>query len=111
MRQAAEAALEMREAMEELIERMQRNRLDDDQLRNLADQTRDLLDYAGRASGRAVEAIQERQAGGPVQPPPLRVARKQMRPGGCPGWRTTNENGSAELHGPGPGPQRRTGGA
>jgi len=59
--QIAERIAAQRQAIDKVTERMQMNRLDDEQLRSLLQQAGDLLDFAGRAANRAVEAIEERQ--------------------------------------------------
>jgi hypothetical protein len=51
-----------REMLAELRADMERNRLDDAQLAELLQQSADLLEYAGRAANRAVEAIEQRRA-------------------------------------------------
>jgi hypothetical protein len=50
-----------REAIEQVLERVRMNRLDDEQLKGLVQQSGDLLDFAGRAANRAMEAIEARQ--------------------------------------------------
>ncbi|HRQ75838.1 MAG TPA: hypothetical protein PK098_07965 [Phycisphaerales bacterium] len=55
--QLTERIAAQREAVEELAQQMERNRLDDRQLESLLQQSRDLLDFAGRAANRATEAI------------------------------------------------------
>ena len=59
--QIAERIAAQRQAIDTVTERMQMNRLDDEQLESLLQQAGDLLDFAGRAANRAVEAIEERQ--------------------------------------------------
>ena len=59
--QIAERIATQRQAIDTVAERMQMNRLDDEQLESLLQQAGDLLDFAGRAANRAVEAIEERQ--------------------------------------------------
>jgi len=49
-----------REAIERLQDRSTRNRMQDEQLAGLLQQSGDLLDYAGRAGNRAMEAIESR---------------------------------------------------
>ena len=60
--QIAERIATQRQALDKVTERMQMNRLDDQQLESLLQQAGDLLDFAGRAANRAVEAIEARQA-------------------------------------------------
>ncbi len=60
--QIAERIATQRQAIDKVTERMQMNRLDDKQLESLLQQAGDLLDFAGRAANRAVEAIEQRQA-------------------------------------------------
>jgi hypothetical protein len=59
--QIAERIATQRQAIDTVAERMQMNRLDDEQLQSLLQQAGDLLDFAGRAANRAVEAIEQRQ--------------------------------------------------
>lgn len=49
------------ESLAELEARVGRNRLDDEELRSTLDQAKDLLETAGRASGRASESMQVRR--------------------------------------------------
>lgn len=58
--QFAERIADQRAALDEVAQRLDRNRLDDRQLSDLLGQSNDLLDYAGRAANRAVEAMEER---------------------------------------------------
>lgn len=53
----AERIAAQRELLDDLEARMDRNRLDDEPLRELIGQSRDLLEHAGRAANRAVEAM------------------------------------------------------
>lgn len=62
--QIGQRIAEQREMIERLAEDVQRNRLDDEQLENLLGQSGDLLDYAGRASTRAAEQIEQRRQQG-----------------------------------------------
>jgi hypothetical protein len=62
--QISERVATQREAIDRILQRMQMNRLDDEQLATLVQQSGELLDFAGRAANRAVEAIEQRQAGG-----------------------------------------------
>lgn len=67
--QVSERVAEQREALEQIAQRMQNNRLDDAQLDELIAQSGDLLDFAGRAANRAVEQMQAREAeGAPTSP-------------------------------------------
>ncbi len=59
--QIAERIAAQRQAIDTVVERMQMNRLNDEQLESLLQQSGDLLDFAGRAANRAVEAIEQRQ--------------------------------------------------
>ncbi len=65
--QISERIAAQRQAVGEVLERMEQNRLADEQLQGLVVQAGDLLDYAGRAANRATGAIEERQAQGPAQ--------------------------------------------
>jgi hypothetical protein len=66
--QIGERIAGQREAVEEIERALQQNRLDDQQLADLLNQTQDLLDHAGRSASKAVEAIEKRQdAQGPSQ--------------------------------------------
>jgi hypothetical protein len=56
------------EAVDEIERLLRQNRLKDDQIASIVDQTRDLLDHAGRAANRAVEAIEKRQGDGSSAP-------------------------------------------
>ena len=60
--QLGERLGEQRGAIDDLRDQLRRNRLDDEQLEGLLQQSLDLLDYAGRASSRAVSAIEDRDA-------------------------------------------------
>ncbi len=60
--QIGERIAGQREAIDELRERLEMNRLGDEQLSTLVQRSADLLDFAGRAGTRAVEAIEARQA-------------------------------------------------
>ena len=59
--QIAERIAAQRDSIDRVTERMRMNRLDDEQLRTLLQQAGDMLDFAGRAANRAVEAIEQRQ--------------------------------------------------
>ncbi len=59
--QIAERIATQRLAIDTVTERMRMNRLDDEQLASLLQHAGDLLDFAGRAANRAVEAIEARQ--------------------------------------------------
>ncbi len=59
--QIAERIADQRDALDRVAERMQMNRLDDEPLSSLLSQAGDLLDFAGRAANRAVEAVEARQ--------------------------------------------------
>ena len=60
--QIGERVATQRQAIDRIVERMRMNRLDDEQLATLVQQSGELLDFAGRAANRAVEAIEQRQA-------------------------------------------------
>ena len=92
--QIAERIASQREIVELLEERMDVNRLDDEQLDHLLAQVGDLLDFAGKAANQALEQIQRRQdqprqaeqrAGRPAdagdQSPPDEAAPRGDRPG------------------------------
>jgi hypothetical protein len=67
--QLAERIAAQRDAVEELREQFERNRLDDAQIEEIVRQSGDLLDYAGRAASQAVEAIRARPPGASTPPP------------------------------------------
>ncbi len=63
----AERIAAQREEVASLTDRIERNRLEDDQLRELLRQSSDLLDFAGRAANRALTSLEdaaEREAAG-----------------------------------------------
>ena len=60
--QIAERVASQRDIVDLLNQRMDVNRLDDEQLGQLLEQVGDLLDYAGRAANQALEEIQRRQS-------------------------------------------------
>jgi hypothetical protein len=60
--QIGERVATQRQAIERVGERMRMNRLDDELLAALVQQSGELLDFAGRAANRAVEAVEKRQA-------------------------------------------------
>ena len=60
--QAAARIATQRQAVDRIVQRIGLNRLDDEQLGRLVRQAGDLLDFAGRAVNRAIEAIEARQA-------------------------------------------------
>jgi len=60
--QIGERVATQREVIDRIVQRMQMNRLDDEQLATLVQQSGELLDFAGRAANRAVEAVEQRQA-------------------------------------------------
>lgn len=60
--QIAERVASQRDIVDQLNQRMDVNRLDDEQLGQLFEQVGDLLDYAGRAANQALEEIQRRQS-------------------------------------------------
>jgi hypothetical protein len=64
--QIAERIAQQQQAIDEIRRQMQQNRLDDDQLSSLLNQSRDLLDYAGRAASEAAARIAERRQEGPA---------------------------------------------
>ena len=74
--QIARRIAAQRDNIDRVTGRMHMNRLDDEQLGTLLQQAGDMLDFAGRAANRAVEAIEERQdqvrlaapGGAPMQP-------------------------------------------
>ncbi len=77
-----------REAVDRLAARISTNRLQDEQIQDLVGQVGDLLDFAGRASGRAVHEIEERQAavreqgaGAPRRPEPAPPRADAAQPG------------------------------
>jgi len=65
--QISERISQQQQAIDEIAQRMEENRLDDEQLASLLSQSRDLLDYAGRAATEATEAIADRRADGPAE--------------------------------------------
>jgi hypothetical protein len=67
--QIGERVATQRRAIDRIVQRMQMNRLDDEQLATLVQQSGELLDFAGRAANRAVEAIEQRQAEMQTQDP------------------------------------------
>jgi len=56
-----ERLAEQQQAIEQIEQRMRDNRLDDQQMNDLLRQSRDILDFAGQAANRAVEAIEQRR--------------------------------------------------
>ncbi|MHC4588417.1 MAG: coiled-coil domain-containing protein, partial [Planctomycetota bacterium] len=60
--QIGERIATQREAIDRVLQRMEMNRLNDEQLTGLVQQSGELLDFAGRAANRAVEAIEKRQS-------------------------------------------------
>ena len=60
--QIAERVASQRDIVDQLEQRMDVNRLDDEQLGQLFGQVGDLLDYAGRAANQALQEIQQRQS-------------------------------------------------
>jgi len=64
--QIGQRIAEQRDMIGQLRDDMTRNRLDDQQLSMLLDQSADLLDYAGRASTEAARQIEQRRAAGTV---------------------------------------------
>jgi hypothetical protein len=60
--QLGERVAAQRQAADDIERLMKQNRLDDEQLSSIVDQTRDLLDHAGRAAGKAVQEIGKREA-------------------------------------------------
>lgn len=58
--QIGQRIAEQREMISRLAEDIKRNRLDDEQLQTLLEQSSDLLDYAGRASSTASQMIEQR---------------------------------------------------
>jgi hypothetical protein len=60
--QIGERVAAQRQVIDRVLQRMQMNRLDDEQLTGLVQQSGELLDFAGRAANRAVEAIEKRQS-------------------------------------------------
>ena len=60
--QIAERVASQRDLVDLLTQRMDVNRLDDEQLGQLFEQVGDLLDYAGRAANQALQEIQQRQS-------------------------------------------------
>jgi hypothetical protein len=67
--QIGERVATQRRVIDRIVQRMQMNRLDDEQLATLVQQSGELLDFAGRAANRAVEAIEQRQAEMQTQDP------------------------------------------
>lgn len=65
--QIAERIAQQQQAIDEIQQRMQQNQLDDDQLASLLNQSRDLMDFAGRAANRAAGEIAQRRAEGPAE--------------------------------------------
>lgn len=61
--QLGERIATQRASVEDIERMLQQNRLDDPQLSEILSQTQDLLDFAGRAANKAVEAIEKRQNG------------------------------------------------
>jgi hypothetical protein len=61
--QLGERIATQRASVEDIERMLQQNRLDDPQLSEILSQTQDLLDFAGRAANKAVEAIEKRQGG------------------------------------------------
>lgn len=61
--QLSERIAAQRASVEEAERQLQQNRLDDQQLSDLLQQTHDLLDHAGRAANKAVEGLEKASAG------------------------------------------------
>lgn len=68
--QISERIAAQRESVQDIARLMQQNRLNDAQLSQLLQQSNDLLDAAGRAANRAVEAMESRQNGTTAQNDP-----------------------------------------
>ncbi len=66
--QIGERIAAQQEMVEDVDRQLQMNRLDDESLDDLLAQAGDLLDFAGRAANRAVEALEQRQRGGSGAP-------------------------------------------
>lgn len=62
--QIGQRIAEQRKMISRLTEDINRNRLDDEQLQNLLEQSADMLDYAGRASASASQMIEQRSQSG-----------------------------------------------
>jgi len=58
--QLGERIATQREAVEDIERAVRQNRLNDQQLSEILQQTQDLLDFAGKASNKAVEAVEKR---------------------------------------------------
>jgi hypothetical protein len=67
--QIAERIAAQREMLDEINDRINVNNLDDDQLRELLNQSGSLLDFAGRAADSATRAIEQRQREAGSEPP------------------------------------------
>jgi len=61
--QLGERIATQREAVEDIERAVRQNRLNDQQLSEILQQTQDLLDFAGKASNKAVEAVEQRANG------------------------------------------------
>lgn len=61
--QLSERIAAQAQTVDELRQQMRSNRLNDDQLESLLNQSRDLLDFAGRSANQAVEEMARRAAG------------------------------------------------
>jgi hypothetical protein len=78
--QIGERVATQRHAIDRILQRMRMNRLEDEQLGTLVQQAGDLLDFAGRAANRAVEAIEQRRqelrGAGPLGAPEAESERR-----------------------------------
>jgi hypothetical protein len=79
--QIAERIAQQQQSINDIQRQMRENRLDDDQLESLLSQSRDLLDFAGRAASRATEEIAQRRAEGPaeIEDEQADAQRREMR--------------------------------
>ncbi|MCA9290927.1 MAG: hypothetical protein KDA25_07350 [Phycisphaerales bacterium] len=83
--QIAERIATQRAALDAVAQRMDENRLDDEQLDRLLQQASDLLDFAGRGAAEAVEAMLDREAAAGDQSPAASGAERNAPANANPG--------------------------